>query len=166
MRRYLPFLVPIALASVAVGPIGFWMSRDGRPLFSEPSYQLVPLDEAHPLEAEFVEVSGMSHYPVVVRQEIPGNLFRSARTVFLFPLMQPHDVDGRLVRLVVRTERQPAKLVSYEFMRVRGKVKIATARQVPFGTEEMLGRKGYYFADELLVIEADHVEPAEIPVSP
>ena len=34
---------------------------------------------------------------------------------------------------------------------------------VRFGTEELFGRKGYYFADDLLVLEADEVVEAPVP---
>lgn len=162
MRRYLPFLVPFALATLAMVPVGYVYSRDGRPLFEEPVYVPVTLEQADPTEP-FIEISGMAHYPVVVRQEVPGNLLRSSKTVFMFPLLPPHAMDARAVRIVVRTEREPAQRVSYEYMKVKGKLGLATGHQVPFGTEELFGRKGYYFTGELLVIDADEVIEAPLP---
>lgn len=163
MRRYLPFLLPFALLLFLGLPIVLVLQRDGRPMFSDPEYQVVTLEEADPMTAAFVEVTGMSHYSVVVKQELPGNLFREARTLYLFPIYESHDTESRAVKLLVRTARQPARLVSYEFMTVKGKLGLATGEQVPFGTEEFFGRKGYYFADDLLVLEADEVREAPVP---
>ncbi|TNE84339.1 MAG: hypothetical protein EP330_29415 [Deltaproteobacteria bacterium] len=163
MRRYLPFLVPFVLLVLVGAPLAYVWQRDGRPLFEDPTYVATALDAVDPTREPFVEVTGMSHYSVVVKQEMPGKFFQEGRTLYLFPLYEAHDTDSRAVKLLVRTERQPRRLVSYEFMTVRGKVGLATAQQVPFGTEELFGRKGYYFADEILVIEADEVSEAPVP---
>ncbi|MCO4744125.1 MAG: hypothetical protein KC912_05015 [Proteobacteria bacterium] len=165
MRRYLPFLIPFVLATLVGVPLTYVLTNDGRPLLGEVTYEAVQLELVDPTVTPFIEVTGMSHYPAVVKQELPGNIFKSARTLYMFPLMEAHDVDSRAVKVLVRTAREPASLVSYEFMKVRGKIGLATALQVPFGTEELFGRKGYYFADEVLVIEADEVLEAPVPTS-
>ena len=163
VRRHLPFLLPFLLVLVLAAPAAWWMSGDGRPMFEDPEWAPVPLAQLDPTVERFVEVTAMSHYAVVVKQEVPGNLLRSAETRYLFPLFEAHDVESRAVKVLVQTNRKPARFVSYEFMTVRGPLGLATTQQVPFGTEELFGRKGYYFADEVLVIEAESISEAPVP---
>ena len=128
-----------------------------RDLAGDPTYVDEPLEDLDPADG-WVRTGGMAHYPVVVTQTLPGSIFREEQTRYLFALMQPHDTETRAIRVLVRTERKPDPIVTYEYMTVRGWVGLARADQVPFGTEDIFGRRGYYFADELLVIEADAVE--------
>jgi hypothetical protein len=155
----LPFLLLLGVGL----PVVVLQQRGARPLFSDPQYVVTTLEDADPVTTPFIEVTGMSHYEGVVKQQVPGNLFRKPRTLWLFPLYEAHDTESRAVKLLVRTARQPGRLVSYEFMTVRGHLGLATGDQVPFGTEELFGRKGYYFADDLLVLEADEVVEAPVP---
>ena len=112
-------------------------------------------------EEPFVRVRGTAHYPVVIRQEQPGNLLMPARTFYLFPLFPEGEVDDREVRVLVRTERAPERLVSYEELALEGRVSFPTADKVPWATEiEMGKRSGYFFSDRVVLIEPWRIEVA------
>lgn len=154
MNKALPFVVPFVAIVAVGGAAALWA---GGP---EPRGEPVetPLYEADP-EQPFVRVRGTAHYPVVIQQLQPGNLFTPDRTYYLFPLFPEGDVTDREVRVLVRTERPPERLVSYEVMALEGRVVFPTEDKVPYQTEiEMGKRSDYFFSDSMILIEPWRVE--------
>ena len=101
-----------------------------------------------------VRVKGMAHYPIVINQRVPGNLFFEEKTYYLFGFFAPNDSNERAIRIIVRTERPPPNLVSYENMTIEGHISFPNQDKVPFETEIELGKKtAYFFIDEMLLLE-------------
>ena len=156
MKRYLSFVFPFVFV-VAGGLAIWWAQRPPDLLRGEPE-DVGPLYDVH-LEQPFVRVSGMAHYPIVIKQTVPGGLFGEDGTTYLFPLFPEHDTEDRAIRILVRANRPPEKYVSYEYMTVEGHVVLPTSDKVPFYTEIELGkRSNYFFTDEMLLIEAWRIE--------
>lgn len=152
MRRWLPFVLPFVLV-LGVG-LALFARGDTEPT----SFTWRTLD-ALDLSVPHVRVSGMAHYPVVVEQHVPGNLFRDPQDLYLFPLFPAYDTEGRRIEVLVRTTRKPDPFVSYELMTIEGTLSRPTPDTVPFDTEILLGeRSDYHFADDMLVLTPVHVE--------
>jgi hypothetical protein len=101
----------------------------------------------------------MAHYGVVVEQTRPGNLARAEEKRWLYPLMAPYDAEQGMVRVLVSSPVRPEDLVAYELMTVEGWLSRATPEKVPYDVEIKLGRTSdYYFADQMLLLEAHVVE--------
>jgi len=150
LKRYLPFLVPTVL--IVAGGIGvkLWVSRSDlvpQPVVETDFANLDPL-------ASFVRIRGTAHYPVVIRQTVPGNLLTAEKTYYLFPLFPEHDVDNRAIRVMVRTERPPEERVSYEVMTLEGRISPPDHHKLPFSTEIAIGKRSdYYFTDQMVLLE-------------
>jgi len=157
VKRWLPFVVPFVLI-VAVGVAAkLYFSASMPPVDPSAAVELELADVS--LDTPVVTTSGMAHYPVVVKQTVPGNLFRDEQTVYLFPLFVEHDTDDRAIRVLVRTSREPERFVSYEFMKITGAVRMATPEIVPFSTEIQIGKRSdYFFTDDMVVLEPLTVE--------
>lgn len=157
MKKALPLLVPLVLflVIVAAGAAVRWASTRPAPR-GEPVSQEIA--ELHPSEP-FVRVRGTAHYPVVIKQRVPGNLFVDDRTYYLYPLFAEGVVDDRAIRALIRTERAPERFVSYEVMTVEGRVLPLTEDKVPFDIEVQFGRRGdYFFADNAVLLEPWRIE--------
>ncbi len=158
MRRALVFIVPftavLLLGLTALGASQGWMQEEVR---GEATYiAFDALGDA----PDVVRVSGMAHYTSVVTQQVPGGLLREPQTWYLFGLFAPYDTEGRNIRLLVRTQRPPEHLVSFELMTIEGRLQRPTLHNVPFDTEILLGKgsSGYFFADDMLLVEPWHIE--------
>ena len=143
LRRLLPFFIPFLLiVGVGIGVRLLWFAPAPR---GEPAdVEVSDIDGS----MRFVRVTGMAHYSAVIKQKVDGGLFAPDRTLYLFPLFGRDDIDGRAIRVLVRTARPPEKYVSYETMTVEGALSIPTADQVPFQTEIILGKRSDYFFDD------------------
>ena len=150
MKRYLPFLVPFVLIVVVGVGVKFWVSR--AELIPQP---VVDTDFANlDPRVSNVRIRGMAHYPVVIRQTVPGNLFTSEKTYYLFPLFPEHDTSDRAIRVMMRTVRPPEDLVSYEIMTVEGRISAPDHYKLPFSTEIAIGqRSDYFFTDQMVLLE-------------
>jgi hypothetical protein len=116
------------------------------------------LDDVY-LESPFVRLEAMAHYPIIIKQTIPGGLFSDDRTMYLFPLFPKHDTGDRAIRVLVRADRRPEDMVSFEFMTVEGHLALPTADKVPFSTEIALGKRTeYFFTDDMVLLEAWRIE--------
>lgn len=155
MKRSLSFVLPFAF--VLCGGAAVWYSQLPPELPRGEPVDMV-LGDIH-LEEPFVRVSGMAHYPIVIKQSVPQGLFAEDGTTYLFPLFPEHDTSDRAVRVLVRANRPPEKYVSYEYMTVEGHVALPTSDKVPFNTEIELGKRSeYFFTDEMLLLEAWRIE--------
>lgn len=156
MKRALPFVL-IAVGIVVIGVLIRVLTAEP-PLAPSGEAVVMPLAEVH-LEVPEVRLVGMAHYPVVIRQVVPGNIFKKEQTWFLFPLFKAGDTSDRAVRVLVRTTRKPDRYVSYEHMKLEGRVRRPTPDIVPFNTEIALGKRSdYFFTDEMVVLEPWWVE--------
>lgn len=154
MNKALAFLVPFVLI-VLVGVGTWWWSQRPEPRGNPVEMPLYDIDPSEP----FVRVRGTAHYPVVIKQHEPGGLLTSPRTFYLFPLFPEGDTQGREVRVLVRTLREPERLVSYEVMAIEGRVSFPTKEKVPFQTEIELGKRSdYFFSDSMVLLEPWRVE--------
>ncbi len=156
MKRLLAFVIPFSLV-VGVG-IGakLWFATTGGLSRGEPIDAAL---EELPLETPFVRVRGMAHYPVIIKQHVPGSLFYDEQTFYLFPLFAPNDTSTRGVRVLVRAPRRPDALVDFEHMVVEGFVGRVTPDKVPFSTEIDLGKRtDYWFTDDMVLLEAWRIE--------
>lgn len=152
MRRWLPFAILFAAVFVA-GSVGVAVARGwiGGEQRGEPVYTAI--DDLDPT-VPYVRVSGMAHYTAVVEQHVPGTLFHDPQDYYLYALFPPYDTESRAITVLVRTDREPEDLVSYELMTLEGRVSKPTLDEVPFDTEIILGKQtDYYFSDHLLLIE-------------
>ena len=154
MPRIFWFMVPAAVV-LAVG-LAWVLTRQVTP----PCEDFVDANLAKlSLEQGCVRVTAQAHYQVVIKQKIPGNLLEPDRELYLFPLFEEHQTDDRAIRLLVRTERPPDRLVSFESMTVSGRLLPVTYDEVPAGTEVQIGKRAdYFFEDGMLLLVPDRVE--------
>lgn len=152
MKRWLPFVVPFVMVLVG-GLLGLWLlgavgSRT--PPEDVPFVEWLELDPS----AEYVRTSGMAHYGAVVTSVVPGNLVRDIETMYLFPLMAPYDAEERQIRVMVRTNVEPERFVTYELMTVEGWLSRLTPDKVPYNVEVQLGRStDYYYAEDIMLLD-------------
>jgi hypothetical protein len=157
VRRALAFAVPFTLVFV-VGVLAVAWARGW--LGPDPKGQVVPitfddLDDPPP----YVRISGMAHYAAVVEQHVPGGLFREPTTWYLFGLFPPWQTEDRQIRVIVRTTREPERLVSYEVMTLEGRLAPPTLRELPLDTETILSRgSDYYLAPDVWLLEPWSIE--------
>ena len=95
-----------------------------------------------PDEPGCVRLNGQAHYDTVLEQIQPGNLFVDEKTVHMFPLFPENSLDERGIRVLVKTEREPERLVNVETMTIEGYLTPLTPAEVPIGAEAELGRSG------------------------
>ncbi len=156
-RRLLPFFVPFTV----ILTIGLTLAL--RAKFADPALSYGPVVEVAYNDINIgtrdIRVKGMAHYPIVINQRVPGNLFFEEKNYYLYALFAPYDTKERAIRVIVRTERPPPSLVSYEYMTIEGHLSFPTQDQVPFETEIELGKKtDYFFIDEMLLLEPTSIE--------
>lgn len=111
------------------------------------------------LDHRHVRLTGMAHYGSTFEQVVPPGLLTDGARYYVFAFFPEHDVDSRGIRLLVRTQRPPERLVSYEIMTVQGTLHPLRPSMVPPSSESMLmDRTGYWFEDGILVLQADRIE--------
>lgn len=154
MRKWLVVVLPFVVivgGGLAVRGLLLWSER--APWDRAPTVDVDDFGDLH-LGEPNVRLRGMAHYEMVVRQTIPASMVSQERTLFLFALFPRDDTSGRAIRVLVRTERVPPKLISYENMTIEGRLRPPTAEVVPFGTEVSVGKRSdYWFDDGMLVLE-------------
>ena len=137
-------LGPCAL--VGLGTIGIvWWDRGAPPGF-DPTPVPVAFDaltRAH----RGVRVKGTAHYAVRLKQKMEGG-----EMFTLFPLLAHEDVMGREIKVLVRTQRFPENLVTYENLVVDGLAR-PPGRLVGPEIREALEEGGYHFSDNYVLIE-------------
>ena len=160
MKPVWNFLLPfIGIVGVGGAVLGF--SATGA--FDEPLGPPEEIDWSLPFEpGDHIRLEGMAHYTATVTQDYPADWFRDAETVHLFGFFEPLDAEGREIKMLVRTPRQPERLVSYELMTIEGVVQPLMPETVPASTETLMGEGGgYWFDDFVVVIEPHTIEAAD-----
>lgn len=150
MKRWLPFVVPFVLIVVVGISTLVWSTDDlfGHPEPIETTFE--DLDPALP----WVKIEVMAHYAAMVTQKTPATLLSEEKVMYLFAAFPRYNTEERAVPVLVRTARPPDRLVSYEIMTVEGRLSYPTSKQVPFNTEELMGKRtDYYFSDSVMLLE-------------
>lgn len=160
VRRWLVFVVPfVVVFTLGLAVVGWqkgWLGAGDR---CEEA-RFVEFEQVDEIAAgTCVRLGGMAHYTGVVEQTVPGSAFRDEEQWYLFGLFPPYETDAQMIEVLVRTQRPPEDLVSYELMTVEGRLVRPTLDKVPFDTEIILGESSdYFFADDLWLIEPDAIE--------
>lgn len=116
---------------------------------SFPEVDLEELDMAAP----WVRVVGTAHYDSLITQTVPDSLLASGGTWYLFAFFPENDTAGRQIPLLVRTQRPPERLVSFETMTIEGRLVPMTKDKVPPQTETILSKRtDYFFSDEVKLV--------------
>ena len=105
-------------------------------------------------ELDAIHVRGMAHYGGRAVLQDPGTLVREPQTWYVYGLFEPHDVDSREIRVLVRTTVKPEDMVSFEYLELEGWLYEPTKYTVPFYVEELFQQQSdYYFHPEMLVLQ-------------
>ncbi|MCB9669508.1 MAG: hypothetical protein H6736_09880 [Alphaproteobacteria bacterium] len=155
-RRWLWFVVPftVVAAVAGAGAVLLWTVK-GMPCDTYAPTEFFDLE----LGTRCVRVQGMAHYDVVVTQKVAGNGFFADKTYYVYGLFPAGNTDEREIRVLVRTEREPERLVSFETMTIEGRLLPMDYRKVPFDTERRMGQKSnYFFSDRIKLLEPDRIE--------
>lgn len=155
MKRWWPFVVPFVALVAAGVALKVWSGVEPRCAGFTPQTFAELGDEA------CVRVEGLAHHGVAIAQRVPGDLLREEEHWTLFPLFPRGDTSDRAIRVLVRTQRPPDRLLDYEEMVVEGRLHVPTIETVPYGTEDQVGKRGYFFADGLLVLTPDRIETGD-----
>ena len=160
IKRFAAFVIPfVVIVSIGVG--AFLFTQQGPDLDQPPMD--VEWSEIDTIEVpRMIRVKGMAHYTATVRQETPGNLVRDPQQHWLFGFFAPYDTDSRAMRVIIRSEREPEDLVSYELVTVTGWLSRSTPNKVPYQAEVIFGKESdYFFTDDMLLLEPTAFEPFE-----
>ena len=154
MRRWLFFIVPfVAVSGVGLGISG-WLWVVGWPCDEYATTGFFDLEPS----TRCVSVKGTAHYEVVLTATVPGNGFFADKTYFVYGLFPRGNTNEREVRVLVRTERQPERMVSFEDMEIEGRLLPMDYRKIPFDAEtQMSKRSNYYFSDRVYLLEPDTI---------
>ncbi|MAY81885.1 MAG: hypothetical protein CL930_14035 [Deltaproteobacteria bacterium] len=133
--------------AVAAATIGFiWWERGAPPGFN-PTPHPVTVSSIN-RENRGVRIRGTAHYEVRLRQKMEdGSVY------YIFPLMKAEDTLGREIKVLVRAERMPDAMTTYEDMEVDGLARPPGTKVGP-KTRESLLDGGYHFAEGYVLVEA------------
>lgn len=157
MKRWLPFVVPFTLLLVAGVAAKVWTSG----AFAPRCDSWTPKQFNELGDEACIRVEGLAHYGVAIQQRVPGDLLREEQIWYLFPVFPRGETQDRAIRLLVRTQRPPDRLLDLEEMIVDGRLEVPTVETVPYGTEDQVGKRGYFFDDGVLVLVPDRIESGE-----
>ena len=142
------------LALVAAAAVGRWAAQ---PRVPDGPAEEITFEQLHD-GAEVVRIKGMAHYASTITQTVPGGLFGEDTTYYLYGFFPEHATTAGAIPLLVRTQRKPERLVTFEVMTVEGALGRPTSRVVPPSTEAMLSKRtDYWFADEVLLLQARRI---------
>jgi len=146
----LPFAVVfllVLIALMATDPERFFPSR-GEPVD-------VTFDELLDDPPRFARMKIKAHYDTTVRQDVPAGLMRDEATYYVFGAFPVASDAEKAIPLLVRTQRPPDRIVSFEVMTVEGRLGKIDLRKIPPSTEDVMGDKSpYWFSDDILLLEA------------
>jgi hypothetical protein len=161
MKRGVVFVVVMGIAA-ALGSAGLL------------AWSLTPRGRIEPVDVDFehldaalpaIRIRGTAHYRGVIHQTVPAGVFSEPQRYYVYALFPAFDTESREVQLLVRSQEPPSARVDYEFLEVEGWLDKPRPVTIPFQTEEMLGKAGYFFGEEVLVLEAwaqRTVDPADM----
>lgn len=155
-RPWLWFVVPFTIVAAVAGAAAvLWWTFGTRPCADHATVDFFDLQPT----TRCVRTVGTAHYDVVVTQQVPGNGFFADRTYYVYGLFPAGNTDEREIRILVRTEREPERMVSFETMTIEGRLSAMDYRKVPFDTERLMGKKSnYFFSDRMYLLEPDRIE--------
>ena len=129
----------------AAGFVGFvWWDRGAPPGFQPPAEPVAVADITR--NHRGVRVEGTAHYGVKLVQKAGDS------TWYLFPLFEPGDTASRDIRVVVRTQRKPGELYSFEDLQVEGLAR-PPGTLMPRSTQDQLTSRGYTFSPDFVLVE-------------
>jgi len=150
-------VIGLGLATLVAGGAIAWVvvQRRGPPeTFAE-----VDFEHLDPRDARWIRLRGMAHYPATLTQRLPETTFAEARTYYVFGFFPENRTGDREIPVLVRTQRPPERLVSYETITIEGRLGPLTERTVPSGSESLLGENaGYFFAEPVWLLEPVRIE--------
>jgi hypothetical protein len=142
-KAVLSVLIPILL--VALGALGFvWWERGAPPGMRPTPVEVDPMSIS--LDNRGVSLKGTAHYEPRIRQTAGDEVW------WVYPLLPQGDLEGRNVRVVVRTTRDPGGLYGYEDRTVVGFAR-PPGRLLTRNAREQIEQKGYILADDLVLVE-------------
>lgn len=154
MKRFLAFFIPFTLVCGLGLGLGLYWWIVGVSCDSHTPVDFFDLDP----RTRCVTVTGMAHYEVVVTQTVEGNGFFEDQTYYVYGLFPKGNTDEREIRVLVRTQREPERMVSFEEMTISGRVGVLDSRKIPFNTERRMGQKShYYFSDRVVLLEPESI---------
>lgn len=155
MARDVWLLLPVAAAAVGAIGVTLLMQSGTREVPEEAEVVAwEDLDVTH----DFVRVKGMAHYRSTITQRVPSSLIAEEKTWYVYGLFPVHDSDSRAIQVLVRSQKKPEELVSYEVMEVEGWVGLPVPAKIPPSTEAMLSKRSdYYFSEDVLLLESARI---------
>lgn len=110
--------------------------------------------EALPEAGSWVSLRGQAHYDARIVQRRAASIFTEARSDYVFGFFPEHATEDRRIRVLLRTQREPERLVSYETMTVEGQLVPITEADLSGAVQEQLfHRTGYYLADDAMRLD-------------
>lgn len=155
MKGWMWFVVPFTVVSAVAGAAAIvWWQVSGWPC---EEYVVTDFFDLEPT-TRCVTTTGLAHYDVVVTQKVAGNGFFADKTYYVYGLFPKGNTEEREVRVLVRTERPPERMVSFEQMTLDGKLLQMDYRKIPFNTERRMGQAStYFFSDRIVLLEPDAI---------
>jgi hypothetical protein len=144
-KALIAVLGPFAL--VAVSAIAYHRWDTGALPGLRPTYHPVTVASID-LDDRGVRIQGTAHFEVRLWQTM-----EDGERFFVFPLMKPGDTISRDIRVLVRTDRPPDDLSTYEDMIVDG-LALPPGRQVGHKIKKSLKNQGYTFMDDVVLVES------------
>jgi len=145
-----PFVATLAVAGVVAALLTWPSAPSGSPV----EVELAALSVDGP---SWVRVRGIAHYGSRVTLRSVGGWDREPVEWQLFGLLP--DLEGREVRVLVRTLRPPEEGVDFEHLLVEGVVSRADPQRVPLRVREVLEKSGgWWLAEEVVVLEPTRIE--------
>lgn len=111
---------------------------------------------------EAIRIRGTAHYRGLIVQHTRGGMGMQPPVMYVYALFPLGDVQGREVRILVRTPEKPPPRVDFEFVEVEGWLDPPRSHTVPFNTEQQLARADYFFGSEVQVLEAWSIRSVEL----
>lgn len=146
--------VGIGLAIAAVVVLGGGLAMMLGAEIVPDAFETVAFDTLDPSQARWVRVEGTAHYQPKIKQTTAGSLFKEPGTWWVFPFLPEGDNAERAVPVLVRTRREPERIISFETMTIEGRLSVPSKDRIPHGTETLLGQGGgYFYADTVWLLE-------------
>ena len=148
-KTVIAVLVPFCVVVGAVVGL-IWWDRGAPPGFDPTPHPVAISDVTR--DHRGVRLTGTAHYEVRLRQKMQGG-----EVFVLFPLMKSGDTMSREIKVLVRTQRSPEDMVTYEDVVVDGLAR-PPGRLVSPDVKDKLEDGGYHFADGFVLVEAFKID--------
>ena len=150
--------VPGAVAAAAVGR---WAAQ---PRVPDGPAEEITFEQLHD-GAEVVRIKGMAHYASTITQTVPGGLFGEDTTYYLRVLSRARDDGGCDPAAGAHAAQAGTSRPSGHDG--RGRPGPSDVRVVPPSTEAMLSKRtDYWFADEVLLLQARRIASEDVWTAP